>query len=386
MQKEYFLSQPHQPFFVLAFVNAITTMLMFMLHFKGILSLHIDAGEFHAYGLIFMLFTPAFIAFLFTTFPRFCATDVIEKPVYMSVLMLFVLGSVLFEVGVFVAPLMYKIGMVVLFLGNVLAFRVLYNIYKASQMPDKHDPFWILAGLGFGVLSHLLFLVDAFTPAHLHLLIFEIAIYLYLFIVAFSVAQRMVPFFSHCMVEKDEGLLRLLTLLLVARVVVAIALPHYTFVIDFFVAYLVAKELYRWKLPFPNPNPILWILHLSLFWIPVAFVLGGLSHLISLLTGADFLYLDFHALILGFVFTILLGFGTRVTLGHSGNQMMADTWIRNLFYGIQVVVILRLATSFVAGFGWNFMVLFDISATAWLLLFIAWATRFFAVLIKGKKL
>jgi uncharacterized protein involved in response to NO len=91
-------------------------------------------------------------------------------------------------------------------------------------------------------------------------------------------------------------------------------------------------------------------------------------------------------LILGFVLTIMIGFGTRVTIGHSGNMMQADKWTTLLFYGTQVVVLLRILVSLVAALGWNFMVLFDITATAWLILFIGWAARFFAVLITGKKL
>jgi uncharacterized protein involved in response to NO len=89
---------------------------------------------------------------------------------------------------------------------------------------------------------------------------------------------------------------------------------------------------------------------------------------------------------LGFLFTILIGFGTRVTLGHSGNMMQADRWVKNLFIWTQVVVVVRLLTSIVAAWGYNYMVLFDISITVWLLMFILWAIRFFAVLIKGKRL
>jgi len=151
-------------------------------------------------------------------------------------------------------------------------------------------------------------------------------------------------------------------------------------------ALLIGKELLRWELPFPNPNPLLWILHISLYWVPVAFFFGALTNLISMFTEINFLALDIHIMLLGFVFTILIGFGTRVTLGHSDNQMHADKWVKILFIWTQVVITMRLLTSLVAALGWNFMILFDISATVWLILFIAWAIRFFAVLISGKKL
>jgi len=77
---------------------------------------------------------------------------------------------------------------------------------------------------------------------------------------------------------------------------------------------------------------------------------------------------------------------TRVTLGHSGNIMHADKWTTLLFYWTQVVVTMRILVSLTSAFGWNIMVLFDISVTAWILMFILWAVRFFPVIIKGIKL
>ncbi|PTB83389.1 NnrS family protein, partial [Sulfurovum lithotrophicum] len=135
-----------------------------------------------------------------------------------------------------------------------------------------------------------------------------------------------------------------------------------------------------------NPNPLLWILHIALYWVPVAFLFSALANLITLVTDVYFLALDVHVIVLGFVFTILIGFGTRVTLGHSGNKMFADKYTTMLFVWTQVVVALRILTSFAAAFGMNFMILFDITATAWLVMFIAWSVRFLMVLVEGKKL
>jgi uncharacterized protein involved in response to NO len=114
--------------------------------------------------------------------------------------------------------------------------------------------------------------------------------------------------------------------------------------------------------------------------------MGAMSNLTALISNTSFLFLDIHILMLGFVFTILIGFGTRVTIGHSGNIMKAGRWEKVLFNWTQVVIVLRLMTSMVAAWGWNFMVFFDISVTVWLIMFILWAIRFFAVLISGKKL
>ena len=253
-------------------------------------------------------------------------------------------------------------------------------------MEDKHDIFWILIAMSFGLLSHFLFIVAQISYMPLMGLANDISIYLYLFLVTFSVAQRMVPFFSHCMVEKDQKLLKIVFSLLLLHVVVENIYPMSSFIADLGLAYVIGKEVLSWKLPFPNPNPLLWILHIALFWVPVGFFLAALTNFMSLFTEIHFLAFDTHILMLGFVLTMMIGFGTRVTLGLSGNTMQADKWTTIIFYWTQIVVATRILVSLASAFGWNIMVLFDISATAWILMFIFWAVRFLMVLINGKKL
>jgi uncharacterized protein involved in response to NO len=336
--------------------------------------------------MLYLLFTPAFAAFLFTTFPRFTSTPPIEKKTYMRVFSLYYLGTVLFVLGSIVSPILSHIGMLMLFGGHAMVYMILRSIYKNAVMPDTHDVFWILTAMGLGLLSHLIFIFGSLFYQPIIGLATETGIYLYLFLLTFSVAQRMIPFFSHCMNEKNMQLLKTVFLLLVAHVILEGIYTNSSFVADLALAYITGKEILSWKLPFPNPNPLLWILHLSLYWIPVAFIFGAMTSLTSLIAGTNFLFLDIHVLILGFVFTVLIGFGTRVTIGHSGNMMQATMWEKVLFNWTQLVVVMRLFVSVAAAFGWNFMILFDISATVWIIMFVLWAIRFFAVLINGKKL
>ncbi len=385
-ENNYFFSQPHQPFFVLAFINAIITMVIFLLSYNGVLHISIADNYFHGYSLTFLLFTPAFFGFLFTTFPRFASTPVLEKKVYMQVFSLFYLGSILFGIGTIASPIFSALGMFLIFAGHAYGSFILNNIYTTTTMPDKHDIYWINLAMKIGVVSHLLFIIGKLFYPPVIGLSAEMALYLYLFLLTFSVAQRMVPFFSHSMEGRNDHLMKVVFSLLLIHVVLEGIYANASFIVDILIALLIGKELLRWKLQFPNSNPLLWVLHTALYWIPVSFMLGGLTNLTTLFTGIDFFALDIHMLILGFVFTILIGFGTRVTIGHSGNMMQADKWTTYLFYWTQIVVILRILVSLAASFGWNFMILFDITATAWIIMFIAWAVRFFAVLVNGKKL
>ena len=387
MKNHYFLSQPHQPFFVLAFSNAILSMFVFALFSKSIVTSTLLISNYHAYSLIYLMFTPAFLAFLFTTFPRFSGTLPIEKIVYMTIVIPFAIGSLLFTLGSFTLSSISTMAMIITLIGHLLAINILRKIYKNSVMKDNHDIFWILISMAMGGVSHLLFIIGYLFESNFIINIStQIAIYLYLFMVTFSVAQRMVPFFSRATGEKDLNLIKIVATLLGLHVILESIVPHLSFIIDFLLVYIIGNELLNWELPFPNQNPLLWILHLALFWIPTAFLFSGVSNLISIFTNANFLFLDIHVLVLGFILTILIGFGTRVTLGHSGNQLIADEWTKILFYWTQVVVISRIIVSILFAFNWNFLFWFDMTITVWLVLFGIWAFKFFRVLIFGKKL
>jgi len=385
MKNHYLFSQPHQPFFILAFVNAILSMFIFMLIFKGLVASEILSLNYHAYSFIFLMFTPAFLAFLFTTFPRFSATEPIRKEDYMLIFRAFLGGSLLFQLGTLFSTLLFSLGMLLTLIAHGGATYILYNIYHLSKMEEKEDQAWILIAMAFGLLSHFIFIISVWLPT-LHAFSIEIAIYLYLFILIFTVAQRMIPFFSHAPIEKHRERLKVIIGLLGLHILLETIQNNSSFLVDFLLAYLIGKELYRWKLPFPNKNPLIWILHLALFWIPVAFTIEGITNIMALNNGTNFLSLGIHTLALGFFLTVLIGFGTRVTLGHSGNMMHADKLTTILFYWTQIVVLIRIFTSLAAANSWYFVVFFDLSITVWVVLFSLWGNRFFPVLIFGKKL
>jgi len=266
---------------------------------------------------------------------------------------------------------------------HIAAIHILWSIYQTSTVQDKYDQFWILVASAFGLLSQFLLFLSFWLPS-LHALAVQIAIYLYLFLMFFAVAQRMVPFFSHTPITKHKERFKVIVGLLSLHIILEVAQPHSSFFVDIILAYLLGRELYRWELPFPHENPLVWILHIALFWIPIAFLLSSISNFITLATGASSLYLGIHTLSLGFFLTMLIGFGTRVTLGHLGNKLQVDKYTKYLFYLTQVVVLTRILTSLFTGE--YFLVIFNLSVIVWLGLFILWGHKFFMVLILGKKL
>lgn len=381
-KSNYFFSQPHQPFFVFSVLNAIFFMLLFMLSYKGVVTLTITPNLFHAYSLIFGVFSSAFLGFLLTTFPRFSQTMAIEKNIYVTNFALLAVGILLFLLGsIFWLPFLY-IGSFIVLTSLSYTIAIFVQIYKASPIPDLGDQKWIIIGFASGVLSSLFFLLGFTTSNPIFLQLAKLTgVYLYLTITALSVGQRMIPFFSHVMIDKNKKLLPMVYALFALYIIFEIFDLKIGFFFLFIAGIILAREIKSWNLPFANSDPILWILHLAIFWLPSALILTGFSSLAEMIFEKDFIYLGIHLVMLGFLTTVLIGFGTRVTLGHSGNNMMIDKRTKFLFYLTQIVVYFRALYAFNGS-----SVMFDISITLWLILFIFWAIIYLPVLVSGKKI
>jgi uncharacterized protein involved in response to NO len=386
-QKEnYFFSQPHQPFFILGVANAIVMMLVFALSYKGIFSLELSSTIFHVYSLVYLVFTNVFVGFLFTTFPRFNQTQVIQKQFYTNIFYANALGAVLFLVGAFVSHILVVAAMTLLLVSEVFIVKQLHSIYKQGMAPDKSDSFWILNTSYFGLLANILFVLGEFFP-QLQSSAINIAFYLYLIFLAFSVGQRMIPFFSHSFAQKNENFVKIIFVLFIAKSIFsASGITQGEIVVDLILSGYMAREFYRWELhPFNSPA-ILWVLHLALAWLPLAFLLSAISLTAELLLQTSFYFLNIHLLAIGFLTTVLIGFGTRVTLGHSGQPPHGDALATKIFIFIQFVVLARALFSINIAFGWGLNFLFDISFSLWLVLFMVWGARYFKTLAFGSKI
>ncbi len=386
-KQNYFLSQPHQPFFILGIFNAIVMMLIFAFAYKGIFTLQLDTTTFHVYTLAYLLFNNVFTGFLFTTFPRFNQANVIEKNHYTTIFYLNLLGSLLFIVGAFVNLYLTTLAMLLLFISQAFIVYKLQNIFNTGHAPDKKDSFWILLAEYFGLAGNLLFIIAvSFDLYSLSPIAINITFYLYLIFLAFSVGQRMIPFFSHSWAQKNPHFIKIVFVLFILKSIFASAdIKIIELIIDTLLALYMLREFLRWDLhPLQAPS-ILWVLHLALFWLPTAFGLSAISLVAALFLDTSFYFLNIHLLAIGFLTTVLIGFGTRVTLGHAGLPPQADRFATGLFIFIQVVVLLRTLFSLNVAFGWGADFLFDISFTAWIILFVLWGGRYAKILIFGKQ-
>ena len=389
-----FISQPHQPFFTSGILFLLLFILTIFLNYSNLVTIKVPLLVFHAYALLFVVFIQLFLGFLFVVFPKFLVQADIKKEVYSKQAILYFIGSLIFFISIFTSEVLNIFSIFFLFCVQLSSFKILYNIHIKSTVKIKKDTLWVLISFACGLIANLLF-IFSFIPSNYAEFLRQLSInsgfYLFIFMLIFAIAQRMVPFFSSAKIEgyvinKSKYILETVFVLLVLKVIILTFLPStYNLISDIPLFIIFTKELIKWKISLKKVSSIMWILHISLYWIPIGFFLSSIQSLINIFDSSIvFEQSIIHIFALGYFCTILLGFGTRVTLGHSGSIPTANRFTVILYLIFQVVVLLRLFAAYSINFDFDYLFFINLSALLFLIVFILWSSKYIVILLKGK--
>lgn len=389
-----FSSQPHQPFFSSGIFFFILFMGLFVASYSNILTLDKSVLTYHAYTMIFVIFIQFFLGFLFVVFPRFLMQAEVSKKDYMNQFFVYFISSI----GIFLTLIFYS-KLTILFQFSLLvvqifSFTLLFKIHKKSLIKVKEDTKWVLIAFFVGLISHFLFIVSSFEFNYSHI-VSKIAInsgfYLFLFMIVFTISQRMIPFFTTAKapdykINKSPKLLDTIFSLLVLKVVLlTFDNVKLNLIADIPLFVLIVRELIKWKLPMFKVPAIMWVLYLGLYWIPVAFFISIVESTMAFIAPKIFFEKAvIHTIALGYFVTVLVGFGTRVILGHSGSTPHANNFAIFIFVSIQVITLLRIFASISTNFGLNYQSLLNLTAILLVVGLLLWSSKYITILLKGK--
>jgi len=389
-----FSSQPHQPFFTNGIIFFILFMMLFIASYSNVLSLDNSILTYHAYTMIFVVFIQFFLGFLFVVFPRFLSQAEISPKIYMQQFQLYFISSIGILITLIVLPGITILFQILMLLAQILSFKLLYSIHKKSIVAVKEDTKWILIAFLTGILAHFLFIMSSFdftyslTVAHFAT---NVGFYLFLFMIIFTVSQRMIPFFTKTkvptyVVNKSKNLLPIIYGLLTLKIfLLAFENTALNLFADIPLLIVFTRELIKWNLPTFKVTAIMWVLFISLYWIPFAFFISVIESFMYIYNPEIiFEKAVIHTLALGYFVTVLVGFGTRVVLGHSGVTPFAGKFAITIFIAIQVIAFLRIFTSFSLNFDLNYIFLLNFTAFLLVAGLIIWSTKYLTILIKGK--
>ena len=389
-----FSSQPHQPFFTSGILFLILFMSLFVSVYSNFLVLDNSVLTYHAYTMVFVIFIQFFLGFLFVVFPRFLIQAEIQIQEYMKQFLLYFFASL----GIFLTLIFYSkvtfIFQILMLIAQIMSFKLLYSIHKKSIVKVKEDTKWVLISLFSGLVFHSLFIISSLNfPYAYELSRFAIdgGFYLFLFMVIFVISQRMIPFFTtakapNYVANKSVNLLTIIFSLLAFKVILlAFDNAKLNLLADIPLFIMITRELIKWKLPFFKSPAIMWVLFLGLYWIPVAFFMSIIEGLMAFYNPSIiFEKAVIHTMALGYFLTVLIGFGTRVILGHSGTTPHASNFAIFIFIVVQFIALLRIFSSFSFNFGLNYTFFINLTAILLIIGLLVWSSKYITILLKGK--
>lgn len=320
-------SQPHRLFFATSIIWGIILMCVSMGTFIG---LKLDFSLIHGTGMLYGVFINAFLGFLSTVIPRYTQSIEIPKNIFTMFWLLYQTGLALWFIG-FSLP-----GQLLSGAALMIAGFVYYQTIRIGRYPNEPDSLWLVSLVFISGVVPVLALFFSFS-------LIWAGIWISVLPITFTVAQRMIPFFhAGYFGEYYDKPQWIVPFFVIGSWGIALGgessllTSIFSFILSLGVAYFL------WTLDIYKRTPaILWILTLGFLWLPIGLFVVGAESLLGLYTFK----LGIHILLLGFVFTLLVGFGTRVLLGHSGQRVGADRQTLILFVLTQVILVFRIIAS-----------------------------------------
>lgn len=352
----------------------------------------VNPGTAHALAMGFG-FLPLFITgFLFTAGPRWLGLGAVSARLLLLPVAAMLGGWAVALIGFHASAPLAALGLAAAAVGFALATGLFGLMLLESRVADRDHAKLALLGCAVVVVALWVAAVavalgrDAAARAAAHF-----ALWGGFALVFTTVAHRMIPFFSAAALPaldawKPRALLGILVLLVglqapfaAAEVLNGGALPAapaaLRAAIELPGGALLLWLAIRWGLVQSLRIRLLAMLHMGFFWLGVAFTLGGVSHLLmSLSDGALSLGLaPLHAFTMGYLSTTLMAMASRVACGHSGRTLVADAWLWQMFWVLQVAVLARVAAALWPVASTPLTLL---AAQFWFAAFGAWALRY----------
>jgi uncharacterized protein involved in response to NO len=124
------------------------------------------------------------------------------------------------------------------------------------------------------------------------------------------------------------------------------------------------------------------MLHIAFLWLGIGIGLYAAQSLVLLATGTDYLgRAPLHALGIGFLTSMIVAMASRVTLGHSGRALSADTLTWAVLLGVNASAVLRIAGEFLPLVAsWLNL----LAALVWLAALLPWVRRYLPMYLKPR--
>ena len=346
----------------------------------------------HGILMLYAVFPFFILGFLMTTYPRWMGGEPITRSRYVAAFLPMAAGALLFYPALFVSRTWLAVSAALLLAGWLTALWALYDVFRRAPARDKRYERILNIALAVAAAGMGAWLLWLLTGRHAALAFaLHAGLWGFLLPVLVTVAHRMVPFFSvnalpgYTVVQPGWALAVLPAGLAVHLLLELGGAQAWRVLPD---AVLAATALYlsaRWGLLRSFKVRLVAMLHVAFLWFGIGMTLYTIEGVLSL-AGAGFSLgkAPLHALGIGFIAGMVVAMASRVTLGHSGRPLVADSFTWACFWGVNLAAVVRIlgelpATHMVLGIPLNLA-----AAVLWLLALTPWALRYGAMLVRPR--
>lgn len=369
---------PHRLYF---FLGAVAVLFLFAWWWMSLATQHSSAAiPLHGILMPLGIFPLFILGFTFTAGPRWLGVNASDR-YFLPTGICYFAGIVLLVIGSSIAQALLSAGFALMLLAWFSATWRWGSLVAQSTTPDKNHPVVLFGAMIGGNLALIAALFWSTGNAFAWVLARQLAFFCFLLPIFLTVCHRMLPFFSGTVLKpyvawRPYGLLWFWLAGCVALALAgALEWRMAEAVTAFAMAVSFAVTSWRWGLLASFANRLLAMLHMSFAWLTLVFVLHALSA-----AGVAIGSASLHALGLGFMATMLVGFVSRVSFGHSGRPLAVSNSLWALYLGLHLAALLRVVASILA-----LPVLISYSATAWLLLLGTWVAMMLPIYLKARQ-
>ena len=394
-----FFSAPHRVMFFTGVIQLILVLFFWLIELTGNLttlwaplSLTVPATWAHVFLMIYGLYPFFIFGFLMTTYPRWLQTGPLSFNFYLPAFFLMTVGMLLFYIGIISIRLLVELSMIVYFTGWLIALIALLTVYfRATVKPSLYETILSTAvTIGFlGGCASLYWLLSG--SEQLYQLSILGGFWLFLMPVLVTVSHRMIPFFSSCAIENYDivrpvwSLPVILFCLFAHTALTLTGLTHWSFIFDFIMAGAAFYLTCLWGFKQSLKIPLLGMLHIGFLWLSIGMVMYGIQNLTLFISGYPILgKAPLHAIGIGFATSMVLSMATRVTLGHSGRNLIAAKFTIGCFFLLQMITVFRIFGDiphivFSNMYYWTLL-----AGVSWIACFLLWGSYFIPIYLKPR--
>ncbi len=377
------LSAGFRVFFPLAALSAVLLLSYWVLLVTGIadyLPSRFSPADWHQHEMIFGMVVAVIVGFLYTAVPNWTGQPTPTGMRLAGLGLIWILGRI---TVFFSAGLPVWVPMVVD--GVFLPLAILGIIGALIKVGNKRNyflPALLMLFAALNITSHLAVIGWIDFPVR------QLFLPATLFIVFLMnvIGGRIIPNFTSnkypAIIISTPALLLPLSALAIFGLAAAILADAGDMIIGGIAAFAGGVTLIRslswqgWKV---IHAPLLFILHLGYFWIPVGFFLIAYGSLTDTATLSHAM----HAFTVGAVGSLTLGVMSRATLGHSGLPLKSDKILMVIFVSINLAAISRAILPLITDA--SYMGILHGAGSLWILAYGLFLIRFLPIFFQDKK-